>query len=192
MGRRWHELFAASDFGDRAVSYTEAMLPDAAVINQAAVYSIILSGVALVAGVFFIKQNNRDAHMKAMMTATVFAVLFLVLYLTRLAMGYEKSYAGPEEWRMAYYALLISHVILAAANLPLGVVPVVVALKARKATGGRLDPQSIGENETASAAFATHRKWVKWAVPVWLYVAVTGWIIYVILGRWGTVMHPQG
>ncbi|MFC6618277.1 DUF420 domain-containing protein [Deinococcus radiophilus] len=161
------------------------MFPDAAIINQAAVTTIVLSGLALLAGVFFIRSGEREKHMRAMLTASALAALFLVLYLTRLALGYEKAYAGPEEWRTAYFALLISHVALATANLPLAVIPLGYAYKGLKAAGNLARVEQVAE---AREAFAKHRAWVRWTVPVWLYVAVTGWIIYLILGRYGEVM----
>ncbi|MFC6592291.1 DUF420 domain-containing protein [Deinococcus lacus] len=159
---------------------------DPAVINQAAVFTIVLSGLALLAGVFFIRQGNREAHMRAMLSASALATIFLVLYLTRLALGYEKSYAGPAEWRGAYLALLLSHIVLAAANLPLAVIPLAYAYKGLRAAGSL---SAVDTVPAARAAFDKHRAWVRWTVPVWLYVAVTGWIIYLILGHYGTVMH---
>lgn len=161
------------------------MLPDAAVINQAAVATIVLSGIALLIGVYFIRQNQRESHMRAMLTASVLATLFLVLYLTRLALGYEKSFAGPVEWKPAYLVLLLSHIAMAAANLPLALVALWYAYKGLQAAGSL---QNIDAVPAARRAFDQHRRWVRWTVPVWLYVAVTGWVIYLILGRWGTVM----
>ncbi|GAA5514538.1 hypothetical protein Dcar01_03294 [Deinococcus carri] len=157
----------------------------ASIINQWAVITIVLSGITLVVGVFFIRRGNREAHMRAMLLASALATIFLVLYLTRLGLGYEKKYAGPAEWRGAYYFLLISHIILAAANLPLALLALWNAGKGLRAAGNL-------QNIDAPAArpwFGRHRAWVRWTVPVWLYVAVTGWIIYLVLGRWGEVMQ---
>ena len=152
-------------------------------INQWAVITIVLSGLALVVGVFLIRSGNREAHMRAMLTASALATIFLVLYLTRLGLGYEKKYVGPDEWRTAYYVLLISHIILATANLPLALGALFNAWKGLKAAGnlGNIDAPA------ARGFFNRHRAWVRWTVPVWLYVAVTGWIIYLVLGRWGEV-----
>lgn len=88
----------------------------AAIINQWAVITIVLSGLTLLCGVWFIRRGNREAHMRAMLLASALATLFLVLYLTRLGLGYEKKYVGPAEWRGAYFFLLISHILLAALN----------------------------------------------------------------------------
>ncbi|WP_027459883.1 DUF420 domain-containing protein [Deinococcus murrayi] len=156
----------------------------APIINQWAVITIVLSGIALLFGVAFIRRGNREAHMRAMLAASALATLFLVLYLTRLAMGYEKQYVGPEQWRTAYFVLLISHIILAAANLPLALGALWNAWKGLRAAGNLAN---IGA-PAARPYFARHRAWVRWTVPVWLYVAVTGWIIYLVLGRYGAVM----
>lgn len=156
----------------------------AEVVNQWAVITIVLSGLALIVGVAMIRQGKREAHMRAMLLASGLATIFLVLYLTRLGLGYEKKYAGPEEWRLAYFVLLVSHIVLAAANLPLALLALWNAWKGLQAAGnlGNIDAPA------ARPFFDKHRMWVRWTVPVWLYVAVTGWVIYLILGRYGEVI----
>ncbi|WP_084050787.1 DUF420 domain-containing protein [Deinococcus hopiensis] len=156
----------------------------AAIINQWAVITIVLSGIALSIGVVLIRRGNREAHMRAMIVASALATLFLVLYLTRLGLGYEKKYVGPDGWRGAYFALLISHILLAAANLPLALGALWNAWKGLKSAG------NLGNIAAPPARtyFDRHRAWVRWTVPVWLYVAVTGWIIYLVLGRYGEVV----
>lgn len=152
-------------------------------INTWSVITIVISGLVLLLGVYFIRTGNREAHMKAMLTASALATLFLVLYLTRLGLGYEKKYVGPS--KAAYLALLISHIVLAAANLPLALLALWNGWKGYQAAG-----QNLG-NIAAPAAqpfFEKHRRWVKWTVPVWLYVAITGWIIYLLLHKYGAVM----
>ncbi|GAA5502745.1 hypothetical protein Dxin01_02489 [Deinococcus xinjiangensis] len=151
-------------------------------INQWSVITIVISGLVLLLGVYFIKRGNREAHMRAMLTASALATIFLVLYLTRLGLGYEKKYVGPNHG--AYIALLISHIILAAANLPLALLALWNAWKGLQAAGnlGNID------SPAARPYFAKHRAWVRWTVPVWIYVAVTGWIIYLLLGKYGEVI----
>ncbi len=156
----------------------------AEIINQWAVITIVLSGIALITGVFFIRNGNREAHMRAMLLASGLATLFLVLYLTRLGLGYEKKYVGPEQWRTAYFTLLISHIILAAANLPLALGALYNAWNGLKAAR---DLNNI-DIPAARGFFNKHRAWVRWTVPVWLYVAITGWIIYVVLDKYGEVI----
>ena len=151
-------------------------------INQWSVITIVISGLVLLLGVYFIRTGNREAHMRAMLTASALATIFLVLYLTRLSLGYEKKYVGPNHG--AYMALLISHIILAAANLPLALLALWNGWKGLKAAGNlqRID------SPTARPYFNKHRAWVRWTVPVWLYVAATGWIIYLLLGKYGEVI----
>ncbi|ALW89980.1 MULTISPECIES: DUF420 domain-containing protein [Deinococcus] len=153
-------------------------------INQWAVITIVLSGLALCVGVYLIKRGLREAHMRAMIVASTLATIFLVLYLTRLGLGYEKKYAGPEAWRTAYFALLISHIILAAANLPLALGALWNAYKGLRAA------RNLNNIDLPAARgyFNKHRAWVRWTVPVWLYVAVTGWIIYLVLHSYGEVI----
>ncbi|MCS7057536.1 MAG: DUF420 domain-containing protein [Meiothermus sp.] len=123
-----------------------------------------LSGLAVVVGVILIRRGNRVWHPRVMLVATVLAALFLVFYLLKWGLYGTTRYAGPEEWRAAYYALLISHTVLAALNGPLVLWLLYNAFKGR---------------------FAVHRAWARWTVPVWLYVAVTGWVIDLVLKRFG-------
>lgn len=125
---------------------------------------IALSGLAVVVGVIFIKRGDRVWHPRVMLLATVLAALFLVFYLLKWGLYGTTRYVGPEEWRGAYYALLISHTILAALNGPLVLWLLYNAFKQR---------------------FAIHKAWARWTVPVWLYVAVTGWVIDLVLKRYG-------
>lgn len=155
-------------------------------ISNLSVITIVISGLVLLLGVYFIKRGNRDAHMKAMLTASTLATIFLVLYLTRLGMGYEKKYIGPN--KTAYLLLLVSHIILAAANLPLALLAVWNGWKGYLASGRNLGNIDLPE---ARPFFARHRQWVKWTVPVWLYVAATGWIIYLLLHNYGEVIKGE-
>ncbi|RIH87393.1 hypothetical protein Mlute_00949 [Meiothermus luteus] len=123
-----------------------------------------LSGLAVVVGVILIRRGDRVWHPRVMLMATVLAALFLVFYLLKWGLYGTTRYAGPEEWRVAYYALLISHTVLAALNGPLVIWLLYNAFKQR---------------------FAVHKAWARWTVPVWLYVAVTGWVIDLVLKRYG-------
>lgn len=151
-------------------------------VTQLSVVFIVLSGVSLALGVYFIRTNRKNEHMNAMLTACGLAVVFLVLYLTKLALGEGMKYAGPPEYRNLYFFILISHSILAAANGPLAIMAVRNALIGRKYADGRLDRS----RETGPAKyFNRHRAWARWTVPVWIYVAVTGWIIYLVMHYYG-------
>lgn len=129
-----------------------------------AVWSIVLSGLALVTGVILIKKGNRVAHHRAMLTATSLALLFLVFYLAKWALHGTTAYGGPEAWRGAYYFLLITHTLLAAINGPVALYVIWRAFR--------------GE-------FILHKRWARVLVPIWLYVAVSGWVIYLVLKRYG-------
>ncbi len=154
----------------------------ASIINTWSVICIVLSGVALCIGVAYIRRGQRTQHMRFMLIASSLATLFLVLYLTRLGLGYEKKYIGPDAWKGAYYGLLISHVALATLNLPLALGALFWARKGILAAGGL---GRVEEVPAARAAFNAHKRWTRWTVPVWLYVAVTGWIIYLVLDKYG-------
>lgn len=153
-------------------------------ISDLSVIFIVLSGVSLVLGVFFIKTNRKQEHMIAMLTACGLAVVFLVLYLTKLALGAGKTYAGPEQYKNLYLFILVTHSILAAANGPLAIMAVINAMKGRKMADGRLERSRERGPDTY---FKRHRMWARWTVPVWIYVAVTGWVIYWVMHNYGAV-----
>jgi putative membrane protein len=155
-------------------------------LTQMSTVTIVLSGIALIVGVFLIKRGQRQAHMSAMMVACLLATIFIVFYLTKVGMGFGKEYVGPPEWKVGYWVLLISHMIMAALNLPLAIMAFINAWNGRKAAGGRtfVVPEAIHQ-PPAQSFFAKHRAWVRWTVPVWLYVVVTGWMIYAVLEQYG-------
>lgn len=134
------------------------------ILGLLAVWSIVLSGLALLVGVTFIRRGQRIWHHRTMLVATSLAALFLVFYLAKWALHGTTAYAGPEAWRGAYYFVLLTHTLLAALNGPLALYVIWRAFR--------------GE-------FAQHRRWARVLVPIWLYVAVTGWVIYWVLKRYG-------
>ncbi|WP_117236745.1 DUF420 domain-containing protein [Thermus sediminis] len=133
-------------------------------LSNLAVWSIVLSGAALLAGLVLIRRGDRVNHPRAMLAATALAALFLVFYLTRWALYGTTAYGGPEAWRGAYYALLLTHTVLAAVNGPLALYVIWRAFKGQ---------------------FSHHRRWARVLVPIWLYVALSGWAIYLVLKRHG-------
>ena len=98
---------------------------------------------------------------RMMLTATLFAGLFLVAYITRWATYGSKPFEGEGAWRLFYLINLIPHIILAIAVGPLALYLIYLALKQRD--------------------FRTHRKIGRITVPIWLYVAGSGWLIYFLL-----------
>ncbi len=119
-----------------------------------------ISGVALLTGFAFIKRRRVEAHKRAMLTATVFAALFLVVYVIRWALLGSKPFEGQGILRLVYFAVLISHIALA-----IGIVPLVL-LTLRRALRQEFD---------------AHRRLARLTLPLWLYVVITGWIVYALL-----------
>lgn len=107
-----------------------------------------------------IKAGRIDAHRRTMLLAFATSVAFLTSYVVYHAQIGSRPYSGPEALRTLYYAILIPHVILAAAVVPM------VLLSLRR--GLRRDD-------------ARHRAIAKWTMPIWLFVSVTGVIVYVML-----------
>jgi uncharacterized membrane protein YozB (DUF420 family) len=119
-----------------------------------------LATVLLVVGYVLIKQRREAAHKWTMLTAFAVSVLFLACYLVYHAQAGSKSFAGPPPISYLYYAILISHVILAAA------VPVLAGLTI---WWGYTDQR------------VRHVRLARWTFPIWLYVSITGVVIYLML-----------
>ena len=127
--------------------------------------------LCLCSGLFFIKAGRRRAHERAMLGATLFGAAFLAGYIT-YHFGLQPS-AGPTRFngtglaRPAYFALLISHVALAALNVPL---VLATLLRAKQQDWPR------------------HKRLARITWPVWFYVSVTGILVYLVLYHW----NPPG
>ena len=121
---------------------------------------IVISGVFLLIGYYFIRQRKIELHKRSMLTATLFAALFLVVYVTRALLFETKVFAGEGLVRAIYLIILVSHTILAILVGPFALVTLRRALR--------------GE-------YAKHRRVARITFPMWLYVVVTGWIIYWML-----------
>ncbi len=121
---------------------------------------IVLSGISLLFGYYFIRHMQIQRHKWSMLTATTFAALFLVVYVYRYLTVPTKIFAGSGAVRVAYLAILISHTILATAIIPLVLIVLYRAL---------------------TKQFARHKRLARKTLPMWLYVAFTGWIIYMAL-----------
>ena len=124
-----------------------------AVINSAA-------SVALILGLVFIKQKKYNYHGATMTIAFVLGAIFLVSYVIYHASAESTTFGGEGVIRSIYYFLLITHIIFAAVAL----FPILFAYYY-----GYTDQQS------------KHRKVVKFAYPIWLYVSVTGVIVYLMI-----------
>lgn len=118
------------------------------------------SFVCLTLGYVFIRKGNREAHRKAMLTAVSTSVLFLVFYVIRFSLTGTHRFAGEGLARTAYLAILFSHMFLAVALVPLVPRLLYLAFKER---------------------FREHRRLARWTFPVWMYVSVTGIVVYLML-----------
>ena len=114
----------------------------------------------LVAGLGFIRRRDLHRHRRAMTGAIWTSSLFLVFYLTRVALTGTHSFAGTGLARTAYLGILISHIVLAVALVPL-VIRLLWLLRHHR--------------------FREHARWARWTYPVWLYVSVTGIVVYLLL-----------
>jgi len=124
-----------------------------------------LSAVFLSAGYIFIRRKNQIAHRNCMIAAFVTSVLFLVCYLTYhsyLAYLHRPvtSFANPQWFRPIYLVILTTHTILAVVIVPMVLITMSRGLRQR---------------------FDQHRKIARWTWPLWMYVSVTGVVIYFLL-----------
>jgi len=119
-----------------------------------------LSGLCLLAGYYFIRQKRIDLHRRAMLSAFWVSVIFLVSYLTHHARVGSVPYQGTGVMRTLYFVILIPHIILAAAVVPLAIVTI------RRGLAGRIEQ---------------HRPLARVTLPIWLFVSVTGVVVYFML-----------
>jgi putative membrane protein len=119
-----------------------------------------LASVFLVIGYVLIRNGRRDAHKRCMLTALTTSALFLISYVIYHANAGSVRFGGTGAIRVVYFAVLIPHVILAATILPLALVTT--------ARGLRGD-------------YPRHVRIARWTLPLWLYVSVTGVIVYAML-----------
>jgi uncharacterized membrane protein YozB (DUF420 family) len=118
------------------------------------------SAVLIATGIILIRRKRRVAHKRVMLAAVVTSSVFLVSYLYYHAHVGSVRFQGHGYSRPVYFSVLLSHTVLAAAVVPLVVVTVVRGLRGR---------------------FDRHRASARWTYPVWLYVSVTGVLIYLML-----------
>jgi len=127
-----------------------------------------LSAVCLGMGYHFIRRRNRTAHRKCMIAAFCASLLFLACYLTyHLTVRTLTRFQNPAWFRPIYLTLLLTHTVLAVVIVPLILITLSRALKER---------------------FDAHKRIARWTWPLWMYVSVTGVLIYLLLYR----IFPQG
>jgi putative membrane protein len=120
------------------------------------------SAVLLVLGWTLIRRGERDAHRRVMTAAFVCSSLFLASYLTYHALVGSVRFPGAGRARTLYLGILLTHTVLAAAVAPMAVTAFVLAWKGR---------------------YEKHRRLARVTLPIWLYVSVTGVVVYVMLYR---------
>lgn len=132
-----------------------------------------LAGILLVVGFWLIKKRREQAHKVVMLSAFATSCVFLACYLTyHIAVKpgghtrFDSSYGQGIAY--AYYGMLLSHIVLAAAVPFLAILTIYLGLKDKR---------------------ASHRKWAKITFPIWLYVSVTGVLVYLMLYQW---FPPKG
>ncbi len=118
------------------------------------------SALLLCLGFYYIRRQNIAAHRACMSAAFLVSIAFLVSYLTYHYSVGSVRFTGQGTIRLVYFAILLSHTILAA------MVPILAILTLRLALQGQYD---------------RHRRRARWTLPIWLYVSVTGVVIYVML-----------
>lgn len=120
----------------------------------------ILTTVCLLLAIYFIKNKNIAAHQKSIYAALLFSALFLLSYVTYHFTTHETLFCKEGMIRKVYFFVLITHIVAAA-----GIFPFILFTFIRAYTG----------------QVAKHRKMARWVFPIWLYVAVTGPIVYFML-----------
>lgn len=121
-----------------------------------------LAAACLLTGWVFIRNRNIAAHRGAMIAALACSAAFLTSYVVYHYHAGSKPFEGTGVVRLVYFAILLTHVVLAVVIVPLVAITVTRALRGN---------------------FARHRAIARWTLPLWLYVSVTGVVVYVMLYR---------
>lgn len=119
-----------------------------------------LSAVFLTAGFIFIRRKNQTAHRNCMIAAFITSTIFLACYLIYHAYAGRTVFKDPSWFRPIYLTLLLTHTVLAVVIVPMILVTLSRALRAR---------------------FDKHKQIARWTWPLWMYVSVTGVVIYFLL-----------
>jgi putative membrane protein len=123
------------------------------------------AALLLFGGWVAIRRRRRDVHWKFMAAAFTVSCLFLVSYIVRILISGTHNYPGSGIWKAIYFTVLITHMLLAITVPPLALRTLFLAVKKR---------------------YAEHQRLVRFTWPIWMYVSVTGVLVYVLL------YHPPG
>jgi len=119
-----------------------------------------ISGILLAIGYILIRARRIELHRKVMISAFITSSLFLVCYVVYHAQVGSVRFTRQGFVRPLYYTILITHVTLAVSVVPLAIITLTRGLKGR---------------------FVQHKRIARWTFPIWLYVSVTGVLVYVLL-----------
>ncbi len=118
------------------------------------------SGILLFTGYVFIRRREIARHRACMIAASCVSVVFLISYITYHSLSGSTPYGHAGWTRPVYFAILISHAILAVATVPLAIVTL------RRGLRNAVEP---------------HRRIARWTFPIWMYVSITGVVVYLML-----------
>ena len=119
-----------------------------------------LCAMTLCVGLYFIKHHNREAHRTSMLLAFAFSSAFLISYIVNHALHGDTIFPGHGPVRTLYLSILASHVILSVVALPMVLTTFFFSLTGR---------------------FAMHRRIARFTFPIWLYVSITGVVVFAFL-----------
>lgn len=119
-----------------------------------------ITAILLVVAVVAIKNGRESLHQKLMTTNIVLSALFLVMYVAYHMTSETTIYGGEGFWKYVYYFILMTHIVLS-----ISVIPLVL----------------ITYSKVYLDDFESHRIWAKYTFPIWLYVAVTGVVVYLMI-----------
>ncbi|TPE42560.1 DUF420 domain-containing protein [Pontibacter mangrovi] len=119
-----------------------------------------LTAITLVIGYVNVKKGNTKAHRAAMLTAFGLSAIFLVSYVTYHFLGQRTVYGGDGILKYIYYFILLTHIVLAVVIVPLVLLSVYFGI---------------------TNQLKRHRRISKWTFPTWLYVAITGVLVYILI-----------
>ena len=119
-----------------------------------------LTAIGLIVAIVAIKRKNRKLHQRLIQVCLIFSILFLLLYVLYHMTSDTTPYGGEGILKMIYFFLLISHILLSMVVIPIVLFAYLFAWQ---------------------GDFVRHKKWTKFAFPLWLYVAVTGVLVYVMI-----------
>lgn len=120
----------------------------------------LTSTLLLLTGFWFIRQKDIRRHRMAMLGAVTSSTLFLVFYLLRFSLTGTHRFAGEGPARIVYLGILFSHMVLAVIIVPMVLRLLYLAWKER---------------------FQSHARLARWTFPIWLYVSLTGLVVYILL-----------